>query len=60
MKLKILNLLTYPNWDDLLLAHEDYAFFHTSAWARVLSESYGYKPLYFTAIQNGRQEFVDF
>ena len=32
----------------LVLAHPDYSFFHSSAWARVLSESYGYKPLYFT------------
>lgn len=42
-----------PNWDDLVLTHPDYSFFHSSAWARVLSESYGYKPLYFTSIQNG-------
>jgi len=54
MSLEILNPLTYPNWDELLLTHEDYSFFHTSAWARVLSESYGYKPLYFTATENGR------
>jgi lipid II:glycine glycyltransferase (peptidoglycan interpeptide bridge formation enzyme) len=54
MNLEILNPLTYPNWDNFLLTHEDHSFFHTSAWARVLSESYGYKPLYFTAIQNGR------
>ena len=54
MHLQILNPLTYPNWDELLLTHEDYSFFHTTAWARVLHESYGYKPLYFTAIENGR------
>jgi len=54
MSLEILNPLTYPNWDDLLLTHADYSFFHTTAWARVLHESYGYEPLYFTATENGR------
>ena len=54
MDLEILNPLEYPGWDELLLTHEDYSFFHTSAWARVLSESYKYKPLYFTSINNGK------
>jgi len=53
MELKILNPLEYPGWDDLLLTNENYSFFHCSAWARVLHESYGYKPLYFTGIENG-------
>ncbi len=30
------------------------SFFHSSAWARVLAESYGYRPLYFTKINKGR------
>jgi hypothetical protein len=38
----------------MLLEHEDASFFHTSAWARVLSESYNYKPLYFTSVENGK------
>jgi len=54
MTLQILNPLEIDDWDELLLTHPDYSFFHTSAWARVLHESYGYKPLYFTAIENGR------
>ena len=53
MNLKILNPLEYPGWDELLLTNENYSFFHSSAWARVLHESYNYKPLYFTAIENG-------
>src|SRR4030042_219287 len=54
MNLQIINPLDYPNWDDLLLASGDQSFFHTSAWARVLVESYNYKPLYFTQISDGR------
>lgn len=54
MNLEIINPINYPNWDELLLASGDHSFFHTSAWARVLAESYNYKPLYFTEIVNDR------
>jgi hypothetical protein len=29
------------------------SFFHTSSWANVLVESYGYRPAYFSVIRNG-------
>jgi hypothetical protein len=54
MNVEILNPIDYPDWDDMLLEHEDASFFHTSAWARVLHESYNYKPLYFTVIDKGK------
>jgi lipid II:glycine glycyltransferase (peptidoglycan interpeptide bridge formation enzyme) len=54
MKIEIINPIEYPSWDDLLLTNEQSTFFHTSAWAKVLSESYKYKPLYFTVIENGK------
>jgi len=38
----------------MLLASGDESFFHTSAWARVLVESYNYKPIYFTQILDGQ------
>ena len=38
----------------MLLRTPGASFFHSSAWARVLSESYGYTPLYFTVIENGK------
>ena len=38
----------------MLLTADRATFFHTTAWARVLSESYGYKPLYFATIDNGK------
>jgi len=53
VELNIINPLEYPNWDELLLTNSDYSFFHSSSWARVLCESYKYKPLYFTSINNG-------
>ena len=50
--IRIINPLDFPGYDELLLTNEASSFFHTSAWARVLAESYGYKPLYFVAIEN--------
>ena len=50
----IVNPLEYPGWDELILTNDQSTFFHTSAWARVLHESYKYKPLYFTSIDNGK------
>lgn len=45
---EVLNPLEIPGWDDLVMTHPDYTFFHGSAWARVLHETYGYTPFYFT------------
>jgi hypothetical protein len=44
----------FPGWDALIEGAPDASLFHTAAWARVLSESYGYRPLYFTAVESGR------
>ena len=52
--IEIVNPLEYPGWDDLILSMEDYSFFHTSAWAKVITESYGYKPIYAAIIDKGR------
>lgn len=52
--LKIINPIGYPNWDDLILTSEKSSFSHTSSWATVISESYNYKPLYFTEIENNK------
>ena len=54
MKIQIINPIDYPDWDDLLLTNDQTTFFHTSAWAKVLCESYKYRPLSFTVIENGK------
>jgi hypothetical protein len=54
LNIQIINPIEYPNWDDLLLTNPAATFFHTAAWAKVLSESYYYKPLYFTIIEDGK------
>ena len=58
MNIQIINPIEYPNWDELLLASDQSTFFHTAAWAKVLHESYNYKPLYFTLIQNSKLKIL--
>ena len=53
-KLEIINPLEYGKWDDLVLSTNDYCFFHSSAWARILVETYGYRPVYFAAVENDK------
>jgi len=53
MEVEIINPLEYPGWDDLLLSQHDHSIFHTTHWARILHESYGYTPLYFTLFHDG-------
>jgi Acetyltransferase (GNAT) domain len=48
----VIDPLRTGNYDEMLLATPGASFFHTSAWARVLVESYGYKAHYF-AIRGG-------
>lgn len=43
---QIINPTLYEGWDDQILSLPGYSFFHTSAWAKVLSKSYGYEPHY--------------
>ncbi len=45
-ELVVVNPLEDPKWDAQLAAHADASFFHSSAWARVLQETYGHKPVY--------------
>jgi hypothetical protein len=52
--IQMLNPITHKCWDELILSNEAYSFFHSSYWANVLYEAYGYKPIYFTLLDNDR------
>jgi hypothetical protein len=52
--IKILNPLEISDWDDQILSLPGHSFFHSAAWARVLHESYGYRPLYFSLLEGER------
>jgi len=58
MALQITDPTEDPNWDSLLLESGNHSFFHSASWARVLVESYKYKPLYFASIDRGRLMFL--
>jgi hypothetical protein len=44
--LHLINPRTDPRWDTWLDAFPDATVFHTSAWAAVLEDTYGFKPVY--------------
>jgi len=54
MDIQIINPTQYFGWDDLILSKPDYSIFHSSAWAEVLQDSYGYRPNYFTIIEKDK------
>jgi hypothetical protein len=49
---QILDPLSCENWDERLAHHEKMNFFHSRAWARVLYETYGYRPIYFGVLNS--------
>jgi lipid II:glycine glycyltransferase (peptidoglycan interpeptide bridge formation enzyme) len=54
MNIEIISPFDYPGWDVLMQENENSSFFHTSAWAAVLSKTYNYKPLYFSIFENNK------
>jgi len=49
--MEIIDPTEYVNWDELLYSTPNGSFFHTSSWAKVLMEAYGYFPKYFTEFE---------
>ena len=41
-------------WDEIVSAAPDACVFHSSAWARVLAESYGFRPCYLIVHRDGQ------
>lgn len=52
--LQLIDPVNTPDWDANLRKFSEATFFHTAAWARVLSSSYGYRPLYLAGGGAGR------
>jgi hypothetical protein len=51
---QLVNPLEDSNWDEGLVGGPRPSFFHGSAWARVLHDTYGYTPVYFVVRDAGR------
>jgi hypothetical protein len=50
--LSIIDPIHHEGWNDLLLSTPEYSFFHSSQWAKVLSDTYGYIPYFFCVLQD--------
>jgi hypothetical protein len=42
----LMNPLVDREWDDAIRTHRDATIFHSTAWARVLADTYGHRPCY--------------
>jgi hypothetical protein len=54
METTLVNPVHETDWDELVLAHPDVTFFHSRAWAKVLSKTYGHKPVYLRCVTGGK------
>lgn len=43
-----------PDWDGQVLGSSNQQVFHTTAWAKVLADTYGHRPMYVTGQEQGR------
>ena len=49
----LMNPLVDGEWDDAISMHPDATIFHSTAWARVLVDTYGHRPCYVQMSFNG-------
>jgi lipid II:glycine glycyltransferase (peptidoglycan interpeptide bridge formation enzyme) len=52
MKYEIVDPIKYNGWDDLFKSKKEFTIFHSSSWCKIIQETYGYKPVYLTIIEN--------
>jgi len=57
VKAEIINPTTDDRWDEFVARHQHGSVFHTSSWAKVISEAYNYLPRYFV-LKNEAEQFV--
>src|SRR5437762_843037 len=46
LQMRILDPIHDPSWDHVVALHRDAGCFHTSAWAKVLHQTYNHQPFY--------------
>ena len=46
LEMRILDPIHNPGWDHVVALHRDAGCFHTSAWAKVLHQTYNHRPFY--------------
>jgi hypothetical protein len=50
---ELVNPLAENSWEDMITRHRDATIFHSTAWARVLVDTYGHRPCYAQMSLNG-------
>jgi GNAT acetyltransferase-like protein len=53
-RLQRTNPSQHQDWDAQVAGHPGFSFFHSEAWAKVLTGTYGYKPVYFITSEGGQ------
>ncbi len=51
--MRVVNPLTYQDWDDRVLTFSDYSVSHSQFWAKTLYDAYGYSLCYFAEEDRG-------
>ena len=54
LDLRIVDPLSFPGWDELLMAHPHATFFHSLAWAKTLSDAYRFTCRYIAMFQGAK------
>ncbi|MFZ1703735.1 MAG: peptidoglycan bridge formation glycyltransferase FemA/FemB family protein, partial [Saprospiraceae bacterium] len=54
MNISSLDPTITADWDELILSFPSYSFFHSSEWAKVLQETYNFKPHYLKLTESGK------
>lgn len=58
MRIEIVDPLAHSDWNGLLLRSGNHQFFHSAAWAKVLVDRYGYRPIYFAGFNTDQLRFL--
>jgi len=58
LNLNSLDPTIIADWDELILSFPSYSFFHSSDWAKVLSETYNFKPHYLKLTDTGKTKAI--
>ncbi len=52
--IEVLNPLEYEDWNKVIIKYRNHTFFHTSQWTRLISETYGYTPVFLVIKEQGK------
>jgi len=53
LKINLVNPVEASEWNNELVSYGECTIFHSANWARLLADTYGYRPVYFTLSEQG-------